>query len=290
MYPNAMDKDFRFAKDLLLAESSLGLSKQQICKALGVTPQAIGRWEREEVVPNRSSFEAFYSFLYSQGIRLNAIKAQLWLEENGESKILFHGSKEGISGALALDKSLPKKDFGKGFYCGESLGQSVSFVAGLPDSSAYIFSFDPQGLRKEEFEVDQEWMLTIAYFREQLGAFQNHPLVQKGVRRLLASDYVVAPIADNRMFELIGRFVDGEITDVQCKHCLSATSLGKQYVLLSPRALSQLKQLEHCYLCALEKKDSLRSRNDLLITGADKASIVRAKYKNQGRYIEEILQ
>src|SRR5574344_1377481 len=258
MYPDAMEKDFCFAKDLFLAESSLGLSKKVIMDAIGVTPQAIGRWERGEVIPNRTSFEAFYSFLYSQGIRLNEIKSQLWLEEDSKSKVLFHGSREGISGGISLDRSLPKKDFGKGFYCGESLEQSVSFVAGLPDSSAYIFAFDPEGLRKEEFEVDQEWMLTIAYFRGQLEAYQNNPLVQKGVKRLLAADYVVAPIADSRMFELIGRFVGGEITDVQCKHCLSATSLGKQYVLLSPKSLSKLKQLEHCYLCASEKKDSDR--------------------------------
>ena len=33
-------------------------------------------------------------------------------------------------------------------------------------------------------------------------------------------------------FEIIDRFIDGEITDVQCQHCLSATNLGKQYVII----------------------------------------------------------
>ena len=33
-------------------------------------------------------------------------------------------------------------------------------------------------------------------------------------------------------FEIIDRFIDGEITDVQCQHCLSATNLGKQYVFI----------------------------------------------------------
>jgi len=31
------------------------------------------------------------------------------------------------------------------------------------------------------------------------------------------------------MFEIIDSFIEGEITDVQCQHCLSATNLGKQY-------------------------------------------------------------
>ena len=39
--------------------------------------------------------------------------------------ILFHGSKAGIDGKLSLDKSKKANDFGKGFYCGESLEQSA---------------------------------------------------------------------------------------------------------------------------------------------------------------------
>ena len=33
-------------------------------------------------------------------------------------------------------------------------------------------------------------------------------------------------------FEIIESFIDGEITDVQCQHCLSATNMGKQYVFI----------------------------------------------------------
>ena len=55
------------------------------------------------------------------------------------------------------------------------------------------------------------------------------------------------------MFEIIDNFIDGEITDVECKRCLSVTSLGMQYVFISERALSKIAMLERCYLSDEEK-------------------------------------
>lgn len=56
------------------------------------------------------------------------------------------------------------------------------------------------------------------------------------------------------MFEIIDSFIDGEITDIQCQHCLSATNLGMQYVFVSEKALSQITLLERCYLTDLAKR------------------------------------
>jgi hypothetical protein len=105
-----------------------------------------------------------------------------------------------------------------------------------------------------------------------------------------AVDFVKAPIADNRMFEIIGEFIDGEITDEQCKHCLAATNLGNQCVFLSKEAFLHLKKLRHCYLCLPEKEASLSARSALALTGADKVKIARSRYKGRGSYIEDILR
>lgn len=75
-------------------------------------------------------------------------------------------------------------------------------------------------------------------------------------------DHIIEPIADNRMFEIIYSFIDGEITDVQSQHCLSATNLGNQYVYVTDHALSHLKILQHCYLAPDEKKHYLSCKQE----------------------------
>ena len=74
----------------------------------------------------------------------------------------------------------------------------------------------------------------IEYLRfKALEKYKEHPYIKKLISKLENIDYVIAPIADNRMYRIINSFIDGEITDEQCKHCLAATNLGNQYVLLT---------------------------------------------------------
>ena len=91
-------------------------------------------------------------------------------------------------------------------------------------------------------------MLTIAYYRGNLDEYKEHPVVQELINEAKNCDYIVAPIADNRMFQIINSFIVGEITDEQCKHCLAATNLGNQYVFTSGKAARRLKILERSYI------------------------------------------
>ena len=91
------------------------------------------------------------------------------------------------------------------------------------------------------------------------------------------------------MFEIIDQFIDGEITDIQCQHCLSATNLGMQYVFTSDKALSRIQLLERCYLTDSEKEMYLNSRRESFRMNMDKVKLARRQYRNQGEYIEDIL-
>ena len=91
------------------------------------------------------------------------------------------------------------------------------------------------------------------------------------------------------MFQIIDTFIDGEITDEQCKHCLAATNLGKQYVLISDKAINHVKILERCFISNLEKNEYKGKRNDDLKLGDDKVKLARIQYRGKGRYIDEIL-
>lgn len=153
-----------------------------------------------------------------------------------------------------------------------------------------MLKFDPRGLTCRRFHTDRDWMLTIALFRRRLEQYADSNVVSHLRKSVEEADYIIAPIADNRMFEIIDSFIDGEITDVQCQHCLSATNLGLQYVFVSEKALSQITMLERCYLADPEKDAYLRSRQESFKMNMDKVKLARRQYRNQGQYIEDILK
>lgn len=283
--------DYNIIDDIQTVIELKNLTIDKFAEELGVSRMTVNNWLSNKKTISDKNIASFYEYTYKTGIRLNIIKEQLYREDivDGSHILLFHGAKTCIEGSLRLDYSKPKNDFGTGFYCGESLEQSAMFVSTFPSSSLYMLSFNPLNLTKKEYNVNQDWMLMIAYFRERLGEYSSSHIINQLVRELEGVDYIVAPIADNRMFEIIDQFIDGEITDIQCLHCLSATNLGKQYVFLSEEAIKHIELLEKCYLPADEKNDYLISRQKNHDINRDKVKVARKQYRNQGAYIEDIL-
>ncbi|MBQ7995677.1 MAG: DUF3990 domain-containing protein [Bacilli bacterium] len=233
--------------------------------------------------------EKIYSFSYNKGIKLNFIKEMLYKEEKPHSSIIFHGSKDEIIGPISVSHGRKTNDFGQGFYCGESAEQTTSFIARFEKSSMYMIEFKENDLKKITFNVDRDWMLAIAYFRGRLEKYKDSDVIKKIIKRVSNADVIYAPIADNRMFRIIDRFIDGEITDEQCKHCLAATNLGKQYVFLTEKAVSQLKVLEKCYISKPEREFYIEQKKNELQDADNKVRYAMIKYKNDGKYLEEIL-
>ncbi len=276
--------------DIEIIRDLLGLSVQEFADRIHIHPSTIYRWKDSETNISPKNLETIYDFAFQQKIRLNKIKAQLFQEDcpNGHV-VLFHGAKTCIDGPLSIEKSRKTNDFGQGFYCGESLEQSAMFVSNYPESSLYIVDFDKKGLKGLKLGVEQDWMLMIAYFRGKLAQHAQNPVILNILSKLEGVDYIVAPIADNRMFQIIDSFIDGEITDVQCQHCLSATNLGNQYVFVTPEALQNVTLLRRCYLAAAEKNYYISARSEDSKVSNDKVKIARKQYRGQGQYIEDIL-
>lgn len=282
---------FEVLRDIESVLEITGYSMSVLAEKLGVDRLAVSNWLNSKNVISENHIDDFYRFAYRNGIRLNKIKEQLYREDLKEGDVLlFHGAKTKLDGAPGLGFNKRINDFGNGFYCGESLEQSAMFVANQNKSSLYMLDFNPAGLNGKVFNVDREWMLTIAYYRYSLESYRQNDIVQRLSRTKENVDYIVAPIADNRMFEIIDQFIDGELTDVQCQHCLSATNLGMQYVMVSEKALSQLSVLERCYLVDIEKNGYLESRKESNKVNMDKVKLARRQYRNQGEYIEDILK
>lgn len=282
--------DYSFAKDLKSIREILGLTQDEFAAQIGVERVTISRNELEKNAPSASLLEQVYEFAFQKNIRINRLKEMLWMENLPKThKLLFHGAKSEIDGAINVHMGRSNNDFGQGFYAGESYEQAVSFVTAFDNSSAYFLDFDSQGLQSKQYEVNQDWMMTIAYYRGALKEYQNHPKVKKLVDESRACDYIIAPIADNRMFQIINSFITGEITDEQCKHCLAATNLGAQYVFISEKAASRINLVERCYISANEKEYYKNIRSSESKLGDDKVKLARIQYRGKGKYIDELL-
>ena len=282
--------NYNFANDLRAIREILGYTQSEIAEQLGVEQVTISRNELYKTNPSKHFMERVYNFAFDKKIQLNRLKEMLWIEKLPlNHKLLFHGAKKIIEGSLNVHTGRMNNDFGQGFYTGETYTQAISFVSGYEDSSVYYLDFNNQNLKCKEYQVDQEWMMTIAYYRGALDQYKDHTIIQKIIEESRNCDYIVAPIADNRMFKIIDSFIQGEITDEQCKHCLAATNLGKQYVFVSDLAISQLKILERVYLSGNEKNYYKLMRSSDSKLGDDKVKLARIQYRGKGRYIDEIL-
>ena len=280
---------FNIGEDMKIVREVLNITQEELSREIDVEPLTIKRIEKGSTNASKRTLDLFYDFVYKKRIYLNKIKEMFYKEGMKGDILLFHGSKTNIIGEIDVNKGRVNNDFGQGFYAGESYEQAISFISGFEKSSVYLLDFEEQNLRHKKYEVNQEWMMTIAYYRGVLKSYESHPIVKKLIEKSQDCDYIIAPIADNRMFQIINSFIEGEITDEQCKHCLAATHLGSQYVFISERAIEQVKLIERCYISNNEKEYYKNIRTEDTKLGDDKVKLAKIQYRGKGKYIDEIL-
>ena len=282
--------DYNFDKDFKAIRDVLDISQKEFAKVLDTEQKTISNIESKDSYPSKTIVESAFTYAFKKDVKINKLKELLCRDNlSHNEKLLFHGSKGEIKGDIDVNFGRGNNDFGKGFYTGESYEQAVSFISTYDDPSVYFMSFDDSDLKCKRYSVDREWMMTIAYYRESLEEYENHPLIKKIIAESRDCDYIIAPIADNKMFETINEFIEGNLTDEQCKHCLAATNLGMQYVFLTEKAASRLKIVERCYVCDKEREHYKKLKEDYRKLGNDKVKLAKAQYRGIVKYIDEVL-
>ena len=285
-----MENHYRIDEDCRLFRELRRLSQTELANKLGLGLATVNRWENMQTEPAEDNLEKFYAYTYRNSVRLNSIKEQFYREElKNDEQLLFHGAKTTIEGVIRPDVSRHNNDFGQGFYMGESFRQAALFVSNFESSCVYAIKFKDVGLTKASYSVNTEWMLTIASFRGKLKGRVSAEQQARIRAKADIADYIIAPIADNRMYQIIDSFIDGEITDEQCRHALAATELGMQYVIKTNKAAKCAEILERCFLCTPEKNDYTATRKADLKASEDKVRTARIKYRGKGKYIDELL-
>lgn len=235
---------------------------------------------------SKQNCERIYSYMYNLGYRINKVKEE-FLKETSKF-ILFHGSKTGLQ-EIKYDGSRRNCDFGEGFYLGQTYDNAACFVCDNDNSSIYSFELNTKGLNILEFDCSLEWMLAICYYRGTIKEYSESKIVKQIIEKVETSDLIIAPIADNRMFYIMSLFANGDINSEIAIHSLSASFMGKQFVLKTKKALSNLKAIEKYYICQPEKDSYIQFLKNRTNEIETKLKMAKREYRD-GLFIEEILK
>lgn len=207
---------------------------------------------------------------------------------NNETIILYHGSKSGIQGPIA-PISRSRCDFGKGFYMGTNRTQPLTLICNYPNAKIYTLSIDLSGLKILNIETGLDWALLIAYNRGKMESIKKSPLYNRLEMLSKGCDIVIGHIANDRMFVVLDRFFNGEITDTALIQSLSALKLGKQYVALTEKACQKIKIIDEQRLSE-KNRDKLKMESEINRSkGIAMADEICRKYRREGRFFDEIL-
>lgn len=153
---------------------------------------------------------------------------------------LYHGSKSGLTGAIA-PVSRVSCDFGPGFYMGESVQQPETLICRAESPRLYELEFDSTGLSVLEVGSDLLWALVVACHRGAMGKYEGTPLHRhlKGV--VAAADVIHGRIANDRVFLAVNDFFDRRMTLETLSEVLKAVNLGGQYCARTAKACAQVR-------------------------------------------------
>ena len=284
-------KTFNIKKDIKTIRKLFNLSQTQFANEVGLSRSNIARYESEIIFPHSSALEKIYSFPFKNDFNLNKAKEMLFLDNAGDNMLLFHGAKYEIKETIDYQHLNGKKDFGSGFYLGESFDSSASWICEYPYGSVYAFYLkNLKEMKCAEFKVDLKWMYAILFFRGMFEEYVPNEEVLELIEQINEVDYIIAPIADNQMYDTLTAFSLKQITDEQCLHALSANNLGNQIVLKTQKAVENLFFIDRMYLCEKEKSFYLNNKNNMSLQGRNKASLSIEEYRRKGKYIDEIFK
>lgn len=153
---------------------------------------------------------------------------------------LYHGSNVSIE-KIDLTRSLPDKDFGKGYYLTDIRTQAEAMsirrvrIAGEGEPTLTVYSFDESLLHSPELRVKvfdeptEEWALFVLSNREASLTGYTHDY-----------DIVIGPIADDGVAFQLDRYTRHMITLATLVEELTYRKLNRQYYFGTERALQTL--------------------------------------------------
>lgn len=212
--------------------------------------------------------------------------------ENGETIILYHGSRGGISGNIS-PISRERCDFGKGFYMGTNPEQAKGLVVDDADPVFYTLEFDFSRIDSERilFLEKKDWLYTVLAFRDRVPEFSSLSLSKKIIRSVSEDyDVIIGAIADDRMNEAIKRFSEYALTDEGVAACLASVDYGFQVVAKTDAACKAISIISERDIFEKEADDVRKYTERMRERSRDVVKYMQIQYQRRGQFLNEIIE
>ena len=269
-----------------------GFNQEQFAAALKTTVASINRWENGKTIPHfraQKRLEKLCRMLRMEKFVCDEIIKTYQVEPEGDELILYHGSKQGITGPL-VPQSRDKTDFGKGFYLGTNVLQPLTLICGENMPKMYSFKLNLQGLKVLKTETDLTWTFLIAYNRGHMDQYKDSAIYRRFEEMTQSYDIIYGCIADDRMYEVMNSFFNGYITDIALLKSISVLDLGFQYVCKTQSACDRLEQLSERTVTPFElsflREISAKRKEE----GKRMSDEVVRQYRREGKFFDELIE
>ena len=195
-------------------------------------------------------------------------------------RIIYHGS-ESIIKTPTYQIGNIHNDYGLGFYCCSNKELAKEWAA-RKDGFGYVNSYELRDdrfkildLTKPPYDNVLYWVTLLMHNRElSLQTMRNYPrelkyLEDKYLINVKEYDVVIGYRADDSYFHFPLAFLRSEITLESLNEIFKAGELGKQYVLISEKAIKSLKFVDYTSVSQTYKEDYYKRKDnaDKLFSG-----------------------
>lgn len=167
---------------------------------------------------------------------------------------------------------------------------SKSGICNYPKAKIYTLSVDLSNLKIFNIEIGLEWALLIAYNRGKLELIKGIKIYNQFTGLSKSYDMIIGYIANDRIFVVLDRFFNGEITDKALISSLSALQLGKQYAALTEKACKNIKILNEQELSENDRNKLKQESEVNRSKGIAIADEICKKYRREGQFFDKIVK
>ncbi len=161
--------------------------------------------------------------------------------EDNNTTIFFHGSKEGIDGKISpISRSFC--DFGQGFYIGTKYSQAIDIACKGNNPHIYEIQIPSHIITPENtlFLSKQDWLLYTLYHRGKLEKIQGTPLYKYYQTLDDGKQFVIGAIVDDSFKDCLDAYLHRGLTDNGYFQMIDAFNYGLQIVAKTQEACDSL--------------------------------------------------
>ena len=274
--------------------SHMNMNQTEFAELLNVTFATVNRWENGRALPNKLAQDKIYDLCKEYDVpvydmvleKIEVASGSIELEKG--RVLLYHGSKSGIEGDIAL-LSRKQCDFGEGFYMGTEPSQALTLICDYESAKLYIVSISMDDLAVLDVPADLEWAMIIAYNRGKMESIKGTDVYEKYRHICENKDILIGSIANDRMFFVLDNFFQGNITNLALIKSLSASQPGRQYVAVTLQGCDAVRIEKEIPISYLERKFLQDISEDNRTKGISMANDICRNYRREGLFFDEIM-